>query len=160
MVILFVSGKMKKELWGLVRAILLDRRLVFLGFLLLALVFLDYLVLHSIVSELDILEHFLFGFVLSECVSKAANSVGLNKLVSGKMGWKDSQRADLPVRLLGFFLIGGVLWEFSERFVFPLFGFSTDPFFSFPITLSNVDGAVDVAVGALGSVVAWYLKKS
>jgi len=160
MVILFVSGKMKKELWGLVRAILLDRRLVFLGFLLLALVFLDYLVLHSIVSELDILEHFLFGFVLSECVSKAANSVGLNKLVSGKMGWKDSWRADFLVRLLGFFLVGGVLWEFSERFVFPLFGFSTDPFFSFPITLSNVDGAVDVAVGALGSVVAWYLKKS
>ena len=109
--------------------------------------------------ELDILEHFLFGFVLSECVSKTADSMGLNKLASRKMGWKGSRRADLLLRLLGFFLIGGVLWEFSERFVFPLFGFTADPFFSFPITLSNVDGAVDVVVGALGSVVAWYLKK-
>jgi len=150
---------LKKEIWALVNAILLDRRLVSLGFLLLALVFLDFLVLRSIVSELDILEHFLFGFVLSECVSKTADSMGLNKMVSRKVGWKDSRRADLLVRLFGFFLIGGVLWELSERFVFPLFGFTTDPFFSFPITLSNVDGAVDVAVGALGSVVAWYLKK-
>ena len=100
---------MKKEIWTLVNAILLDRRLVSLGLLLLALVFWDFLVLRSIVSELDILEHFLFGFVLSECVSKTADSMGLNKMVSRKVGWKDSRRVDLLVRLFGFFLIGGVL---------------------------------------------------
>jgi len=77
---------LKKEIWALVNAILLDRRLVSLGFLLLALVFLDFLVLRSIVSELDILEHFLFGFVLSECVSKTADSMGLNEMVSRKVG--------------------------------------------------------------------------
>jgi hypothetical protein len=60
---------------------------------------------------------------------------------------------------LGFLLIGGILWELSERLVFPLFGATPDPFFSLPITLTNIDGTIDVTVGALGCFVAWYLAK-
>lgn len=149
-------------MWKIIRAVLLDKRLISVGFLLLAVVFLDFLLpcgLHPIVSELDILEHFLFGFVLSEFVSKTANSIGLVELLGKRFGQKDSRRADLLIRLLGFFLIGGVLWELSERFVFPLLSRSPDPFFTFPITLTNIDGTIDVTVGAVGCFVAWYLAK-
>lgn len=149
-------------MWKIIRAILLDKRLISVGFLLLAVVFLDFLLpcgLHPIVSELDILEHFLFGFVLSELASKTANSIGLDELLSKKFGQTDSRRADLLIRLLGFFLIGGLLWELSERFVFPLLSRSPDPFFTFPITLTNIDGTIDVTVGAVGCFVAWNLAK-
>ncbi len=149
---------MSKKIWSMVKAILLDRRLVSVGFLLLALVFLDFLFLHPIIPELDILEHFLFGFVLSEFVSKIAILVALDELLSRKFGQK-KRRVDLLIRLLGFLLIGGLLWESSERFVFPLFGYTPDPFFSFPITLTNIDGMIDVTVGALGCFAAWYLAK-
>jgi len=150
-----------KEMWKIVKAILLDKRLVSVGFLLLAVVFVDFLLpcgLHPIVSELDIFEHFLFGFVLSELASKTANSTALDKLLSRKFKQKDSRRVDLLIRLLGFLLIGGILWELSERFFFPLFGSTPDPFFTFPITLANIDGTIDVMVGALGCFVAWYLR--
>lgn len=150
---------MSEKIWKTVKAILLDKSLVSAGFSLLALVFLDFLFLHPIIPELDIPEHFLFGFVLSEFVSKTANSMALDELLTRKLGQRDSRRVDLLLRLLGFLLIGGVLWELSERFVFPLFGSTPDPFFSFPITLTNVDGTIDVMVGAVGCVVAWYLKK-
>ncbi len=149
-------------MWKIIRAIFLDKRLISVGFLLLAVVFLDFLLpcgLSPIVSELDILEHFLFGFVLSELVSKTANSMALDDLLSRKFGQKDSRRVDLLIRLLGFLLIGGVLWELSERFVFPLFGSTPDPFFSLPITLTNIDGTIDVTVGVLGCFVAWYLAR-
>jgi len=147
----------------IIRAILLDKRLISVGFLLLAIVFLDRFLLpcelHPMVSELDILEHFLFGFVLSELVSKTATSMDLDELLGRKFGQKDSRQVDLMIRLSGFLLIGGVLWELSELFIFPLFGPKPDPFFSFPITLTNIDGTIDVTVGAVGCVVAWYLAK-
>jgi hypothetical protein len=148
-------------MWKIIRATLLDKRLISVVFLLLGVVFVDFLLpcgLHPIVSELDILEHFLFGFVLSDLVSKTATSMTLDELLSKKLGQKDSRRVDLLIRLLGFLLIGGVLWESSERFVFPLFGFKPDPFFGLPITLTNIDGTIDVTVGAAGCVMAWYLR--
>jgi hypothetical protein len=147
-------------MWKAVREILSDRTLVLAGVLLLAVVFLDFLLLHSIVSELDVIEHFLFGFVLSEFVSKAVKSMALDKLLTRKLGQKDSHRVDVLIRLLGFLLIGGFLWEASERFIFPLFGYRPDPFFSLPITLTNIDGTVDVTVGTIGCFVAWQLAKS
>jgi len=156
------SARMCTKMWKIIKAILLDKRLISVGFLLLAVVFLDFLLpcgLHPILSELDILEHFLFGFVLSELVSKTANSMALDELLRMKFGQKDSRRVDLLIRLLGFLLIGGMLWELSERLVFPLFGYTPDPFFSLPITLTNIDGAIDVTVGVVGCFVAWYLAK-
>ena len=112
--------------------------------------------LHPIVKELDILEHFLFGFVLSDFVSKTANSMALTEDLSSKLR---RRRIDLLIRLLGFLVIGGVLWELSERFVFPLlFGSKPDPFFTFPITLTNIDGTIDVTIGALGCFVAWFTR--
>jgi len=145
--------------WKIVRAILLDKMLVSVILLLLAVDLLDILFLHSIVPELDILEHFLFGFALSELASKTANSIALDGLLTKKLRQKGSRRADLLIRLMGFFLIGGLLWEASESFVFPLFGYAPEPFFSFPITLGNIDGMIDVAVGVVGCFVAWYLAK-
>jgi hypothetical protein len=153
------SAKERQKVWKIIRAILLDKRLVSVILLLLAVDLLDILFLHSIVPELDILEHFLFGFVLSELASKTANSIALDKLLTRKLRQKDSRSADLLIRLIGFFLIGGLLWEASESFVFPLFGYAPDPFFSFPVTLGNVDGMIDVAVGTVGCFVAWYLAK-
>jgi hypothetical protein len=150
---------MSEKIWELIRAILLDRRLVSAGFFLLAVVFLDFLFLHSMLSELDILEHFLFGFVLSEVASKTANSMAMDELLTKRLGQKGSRRVDLLIRLLGFLLVGGLLWELSERLFFPLFGSTPDPFFSFPITLANIDGTIDVIVGAAGCLVAWYLAK-
>jgi len=149
-------------MWKIIRTILLDKRLISVGFLLLAVVFLDYFLpcgLHPIVSELDILEHFLFGFVLSEFVSKTTTSMALDESLGRKFGQKDSRRVNLLIRLLGFLLIGGLLWELSEQFVFPLFGVLPSPFFSLPVTLDNIDGTIDVTVGAVGCVVAWYLAK-
>ncbi|UCE44027.1 MAG: hypothetical protein JSV57_00580 [Candidatus Bathyarchaeota archaeon] len=150
---------MSERIWKLIRAILLNKRLLPAGFLLLTVILLDFLFLQKIVPELDTLEHFLFGFVLSEFASIIANSMARDELLSGRFG-HDSRRTDLLVRLLGFFLIGGLLWEASERFVFPLFGPKPEPFFSLPITLKNIDGTIDVTVGALGCLLAWYLAKS
>jgi hypothetical protein len=146
-------------MWSIVRAVLLDKRLVSVGSLLLAVVFVDSQLpcgLHPIVKELDIFEHFLFGFVLSDFVSKTTNSMALTEVLNRKLR---RRRVDLLIRLSGFLVIGGILWELSERFVFPLlFGSKPDPFFSFPITLTNVDGAIDVTIGALGCFVAWLTR--
>lgn len=146
-------------MWSIVRAVLLDKRLVSVGCLLLAVVFVDSQLpcgLHPIVKELDIFEHFLFGFVLSDFVSKTTNSMALTEVLNRKLR---RRRVDLLIRLSGFLVIGGILWELSERFVFPLlFGSKPDPFFSFPITLTNVDGAIDVTIGALGCFVAWLTR--
>jgi len=95
-------------MWKIVRAILLDRRLVSAGFLLLAVVLLDSLFLRPIVLELDILEHFLFGFVLSEIASKTANLAALDELLSRRAGHKDSQRMNLPIRFIGFLRVGAL----------------------------------------------------
>jgi hypothetical protein len=148
---------MSEKIWKIIKANLLDTRLVSAGFLLLAVVFLDFLFLHRIIPELDTLEHFLFGFVLSELANNTANSLALEELLTRKLGQKDPQRVNLLIRLLGFLLIGGLLWEASERFLFPLFGSRPEPFFTFPITLTNIDGTIDVTVGAIGCFVAWYL---
>jgi hypothetical protein len=145
--------------WKTVKAVLLDKRVISVGFLLLAVDFLDIVFLHPIVPELDILEHFLFGFVLSDIASKTANSMALNESLNRKLGLKDPRRVDWLIRLLGFFLIGVLLWEASEMFVFPLFGYVPDPFFSYPITLTNIDGMIDVMVGTVGCLVAGYLAK-
>ncbi|MFQ6064029.1 MAG: hypothetical protein ACE5L6_00995 [Candidatus Bathyarchaeia archaeon] len=150
---------MSENISKIVRGVLLDKKLVSLGFLLLSVVFLDFLLLHQIVPELDTLEHFLFGFVLSEVASKTANALAMDALLIKRLGKKNSRRGDLMIRLLGFILVGGLLWELSERFVFPLFGSTPEPFFSFPITLPNIDGAIDVTVGVAGCFVAWYLAK-
>lgn len=147
---------MSEKIWKIVKAILQDRRLVSAGFLLLAIVFLDSLFLDPIIPEIDKLEHFLFGFVLSEFASNTANSTALDELLARKLGRKAPRHVDLLIRLLGFLLIGGLVWEASELLVFPLFGSTPDPFFSFPITLTNIDGAMDVTVGVLGCFVAWY----
>lgn len=151
---------MSEKIWKIIKANLLDTRLVSVGFLLLAVVFLDFLFLHVIIPELDTLEHLLFGFVLSEFANNTASSLALEELLTRKLGQKDSQRVNLLIRLLGFLLIGGLLWEGSERFVFPLFGSTPEPFFSFPITPTNIDGTIDVTVGAVGCFMAWYLAKS
>jgi len=130
--------------------------------LLLALVFLDYQLpcgLHPVISELDTLEHFLFGFVLSDLLSKTASLTALSELLKKKFGWKNLRRVDLLIRLLGFLVIGGLVWELSELLVFPLLGGKPDPFFSFPITLKNIDGTIDVTVGTIGCLVAWHLAK-
>jgi len=150
---------MSEKIWKIIKANLLDTRLVSVGFLLLTVVILDFLFLHLIIPELDTLEHFLFGFVLSEFANNTANSMALEELLTRKLGQKDSQRVNLLIRLLGFLLIGGLLWEASERFVFPLFGSTPGSFFSFPITLTNIDGTIDVTVGAVGCFMAWYLAK-
>lgn len=150
---------MSEKIWKIIKANLLDTRLVSVGFLLLAVVILDFLFLHLIIPELDTLEHFLFGFVLSEFANNTASSLALDELLTRKLGQKDSQRVNLLIRLLGFLLIGGLLWEGSERFFFPLFGSTPESFFSFPITLSNIDGTIDVTVGAVGCFMAWYLAK-
>ena len=151
---------MDKKIWNIVRAVLLDKRLVSVGCLLLAVVFVDSQLpcgLHPIVKELDILEHFLFGFVLSDFVSKTANSMALIEVLNRKLR---RRRVDLLIRLSGFLVIGGILWELSERFVFPLlFGSKPAPFFSFPITPTNIDGTIDVMVGSIGCFIAWYLAK-
>lgn len=146
-------------MWRIVRAVLLDKRLVLIGVLLLTVDFLDIVFLHTFVSELDILEHFLFGFVLSDLASNTAGSMDLDEFLTRKLGQIDPRRVNLLIRLLGFFLIGGLLWEASESFVFPVFGYTPDPFFSFPITLENIDGMIDVVVGTVGCFVAWYLAK-
>jgi hypothetical protein len=156
---LFSREGMSEKIGKIIKANLLDTRLVSAGFLLLAVVFLDFLFLHSIIPELDTLEHFLFGFVLSEFTNNTANSLTLDELLTRKLRQKDSQQVNLLIRLMGFLFIGGLLWEASERFVFPLFGSTPEPFFTFPITLTNMDGIIDVTVGVVGCFTAWYLAK-
>lgn len=150
---------MERKIRMIVKAVLFDRRVVLPGFLLLAVVFLDFLFLHPIISELDVLEHFLFGFVLSESASKSTSAAGLDKRLTGRLNKRSVRQADLLIRLLGFLLIGGLLWESCERFLFPMFGAAYDSFFTLPITLHNIDGAVDVTVGILGCITAWYTEK-
>jgi hypothetical protein len=115
--------------------------------------------LHPIIDELDTLEHFLFGFVLSDITSKTADTTNISEWLKRRFGQKDLRRTDLFMRLLGFLLVGGLLWELSELFIFPNFGSHPDPFFILPITPTNVDGAIDVTVGIAGCSIAWYQAK-
>lgn len=150
---------MEKKIQMMAKAVLFDKKVVSTVFLLLAVVFLDLLFLHPIISEVDILEHFLFGFLLSESASKSTGAIGLDKRLTGRFNKRSVGQANLLIRFLGFLLIGGLLWESSERFLFPLFGATYDPFFTLPITLHNIDGLIDVTVGTLGCILAWYAEK-
>lgn len=94
--------------------------------------------LSLVFSEVDTLQHFLFGFVLSDIANRFSNIVGIQKPLERKLQY-DSSRANLLVRLPGFLIIEGVFWESTELLVFPHFGTKPDSFFSFPITLENVD---------------------
>lgn len=144
----------------IVKSILLDKRLVSVGCLLLVLVLIDHLLLrgvHPVMSEFDTLEHFVFGFLISDFASNIANSIGFHEVLNEKFGQGKPGKRDLLIRLSGFLLIGGLLWELSELFVFPLFGGpSPNSFFRFPITLNNIDGTIDVTVGIIGCLIAWY----
>jgi hypothetical protein len=146
----------ERKIWNVIKTVLFDRKVVSIGVILLAVVFLDFLFLHQIILELDILEHFLFGFVLSEFTSKSARALGLDKHLTMKLNSKSRIQSDLVIRIIGFLLIGGLLWESSERFLFPMFGATYQPFFTLPITLNNIDGAIDVTVGTLGCITAYY----
>ena len=150
-----------KRTLTLVRSILSDERLVSYGLLLLALHTTGMLVLYRIFPEFDIVTHFLFGFLISEYVSEGARNIGLHDTLTDKFdgnNWftTNPHRVDLLIRVLAFFLIGGFFWESAEFFLGPLVRHPPDPFFTLPINPRNIDGLIDVTVGILGTVVAWY----
>lgn len=124
------------------------------------LVLIDSLFLRLILLELDIPEHFLFGFVLSEIASKTAVTAGLKNQLVGSANKGILSHANLIIRLFGFLIIGGLLWESVEYFLFPAFGVNYNPFFKFPITLHNIDGTIDIIVGFFGCLTAWYIDRS
>jgi len=145
-----------------VTSIVSDKRLVAYGLLLLVLHLMGVLFLYDAVAEYDNAPHLWFGYVLSECSSKAARSVNLQSRLAS--GFRDSsgttislQQADFVVRLLGYLLIGGLFWEGAEIAFSRHLGFRPDSFFAFPITLRNIDGALDVSVGVLGAAVAFII---
>jgi len=145
-----------------VASIVSDKRLVAYGLLLLVLHALGVLFLYDVVAEYDNVPHFWFGYVLSEYSSKAAYSVGLQSRLASS--FRDSngtavrlRQADFVVRLVGFLLIGGLLWEGLEIALSHYFGFRPDSFFAFPITLRNIDGALDVSMGILGATIAFII---
>ena len=138
---------------------LLVTRVMFPSLLLLLVVFVDHIFLQPIFTELDILEHFLFGFIISEVTHRITASTGIEKWLTKGSSKENVPRLDLFVRLLGFLIVGGLLWESLEYFLFPMFGVRSTPFFTFPITLRNIDGTIDVIVGILGCILAWYTEK-
>jgi len=151
--------KISEQTLTIVRSILSDERLVSYGLLLLTLHIMGILVLYRIFTEFDIVTHFLFGFIVSECVSKSSRSTGLHenladKLHGNKLFTTSPHHVDLLIRVLGFFLIGGLFWESAEFFLGPLFRRPPDPFFTLPINLRNIDGLIDVTIGMLGTLVA------
>lgn len=143
-------------------SIVRDKRLVFYGLFLLILHALGIVVLYRVIPEFDSVPHFWFGYVLSAYSSKAASAIYLqSRLCTGiqKRGWStfSIRQADLLLRLGGFLFVGGLLWEWAELAFSHYLGIRPDSFFSFPITLRNVDGALDVSVGTLGAVVAFLV---
>lgn len=151
-------GRLKNHLNNMLKASF-SGRVVFPFLLLLIIVFIDHFFLRPIFSELDILEHFLFGFIISEAAGRVATSIGTGKWLIKSISKENLPQSDLFVRLLGFLIIGGLLWESLERFLFPAFGVPCNPFFAFPITLHNIDGTIDVTVGILGCMWAWFTAK-
>jgi len=67
---------------------------------------------------------------------------------------------DLLIRLSGFFLIGALLWESAEFLIGPLIGYPADPFFTLSINMHNIDGAMDVIIGSIGTTLAWCKDKN
>lgn|GEM_PF-2055436 len=149
---------MKNHLNNILEALFHGRVVLPLS-LLVIIVFIDHFFLRPIFSELDILEHFLFGFVISEAAGRVAASVGIGKWLIKSISKENVRQLDLFIRLLGFLIIGGLLWESLECFLFPVFGVPCNPFFAFPITLHNIDGTIDVMAGILGCILAWYTAK-
>ena len=135
---------------------LTSSRVVFPFILLLVIMVIDYFV-RPFFTELDILEHFLFGFIISEATSQMLTSVGLEDWLNKSIGKNKIPKLNLFIRLVGFLIIGGLLWESLEYFLFPAFGTPCNPFFTFPITLHNIDGTIDVTVGIMGCLLAWYI---
>jgi len=76
-----------------------------------------------------------------------------------KHGWNAASygKVDFLVRLTGFLLVGGLFWEWAELFFSPLLGIEPDSFFAFPITLRNIDGALDVTMGIIGATLAFLI---
>jgi len=147
----------------IIKSIATDRRLVSYGLLLLAFHITGELLLYDLIPEFDILNHFWFGYVLSEYSSIGAKSLNLQLRLNEKFqkhGWATAnfRHVDFLVRLGGFLLIGGLFWEWSELFFSPLLGIVPNSFFAFPITLHNIDGALDVTLGAIGATLAFFMK--
>jgi hypothetical protein len=136
-----------------------NSRVVFPFLLLLMIVGVDHFFIRRIFAELDILEHFLFGFIISEAAGRFVPKAGIEKWLIRKISKKKLRQLDLFFRLLGFLIIGGLLWESLEYFLFPVFGVQCNPFLAFPITLHNIDGTIDVAAGILGCMLAWHTAK-
>jgi len=154
---------MMKQILTMIRSILSDKRLILCGLLLSTLHLIGMIILYDIAPEFDLVTHFLFGFVISEYTSRGAHSIGLHDFLTRKLRihkqfTRSSRRIDLLIRLSGFLLIGGLMWESAEFFIGPLVWRPADPFFTLPINLHNIDGATDVTIGAVGSIVAWYEK--
>jgi len=70
------------QIWPIVKSIVLDRKLISCWLTLLALHILGILILYDVMPEFDLVNHFLFGFLISESVSKGAHSVGLHKVLT------------------------------------------------------------------------------
>ena len=139
-----------------------DQRLVLYGLLLLTLHIAGTLFLYKHISEFDILPHTWFGYVLSEYSSKGATSINLQLCLTEKFqkhGWTTAsfQQVDFLVRLAGFLLVGGLFLGGGEIFFISLLGIKPDSFFAFPITMRNIDGALDVTVGTVGAMLAFLI---
>jgi hypothetical protein len=153
------------QIWPIVKSIVPDRKLISCWLTLLALHILGILILYDVIPEFDLVNHFLFGFLISESVSKGAHSVGLHKVLTKKLHkheWfrKSVRRVDFLIRFSGFFLIGALLWESAEFLIGPLIGYPADPFFTLPINMHNIDGAMDVTIGSIGTALAWHKDKN
>jgi len=145
-----------------IKSIATDKRLVSYGLLLPALHIAGILFIYKHLPEFDNVPHFWFGYVLSEYSSRGANSLNLQFRLTEKFqkhGWATANlgQVDFLVRLVGFLLVGGLFWEWSELFFSHLFGIKPDSFFAFPITLRNIDGAIDVSVGVIGATLAFLI---
>ncbi len=145
-----------------VKAIASDRRLVVYGIVLVVLQAVGTLFLRYLFSEFDMVPHFWFGYVLSEYSSTGANSLSLQQHWTERLrkaGWSaaDWGKTDFVIRLVGFLLIGGLVWESFEVVFNPLVGAPVDSFFAFPITLSSIDGFLDVSIGLVGATLAFLV---
>ncbi len=153
------SGKQRRAFENVrLLQVMLDRDVLLPGVLLLGLLSADILILYRLLPEVDTIEHFLFGFVLSQASARFAGFYGLDNRLR-KLGLS-AMVSNLTLRLAGFLLVGGLLWELIELLIFPSFGVPYNPFLALPLNLRNIDGALDVAAGTVGSLIAWHLEVS
>jgi len=160
---LLTGNELMEQAGTIIKSIAMDKKLISYGLLLLALHIVGELLLYDLIPEFDIGNHFWFGYVLSEYSSTGAKSLNLQLRLSEKFqkhGWATAnfRQVDFLVRLTSFLLIGGLFWEWSEMFFSPLLGIVPDSFFAFPITLRNIDGALDVTLGAIGATLVFFMK--